>query len=314
MERTRFAERLMDRGDGSCNGPSSLTLVRCAITFFVVVLGVFMDSSCCVAAQESGDTVHVSYAMHSLTIGPGGHLNLLDTYLSPREYTAGLGNEINLSYETMRQLKCMNHRGVRQIVFDIRYASADNTSKEGGEQYALMHWSLAYYYSWRLIPRLRLLAGGMYDFNAGVLYNSRNSNNPAQAKLYTRLSVSSQAIYNVSMSHYNFALRYQVDLPLAGLTFSPDYGQSYYEVFSLGQPRHNVCFIYPVNSPSWRHTLSADFPVGPLTLRAMGRMEAFQSKVNHLKCHVYALDALIGFVWYVHRMQPKKTVDANLLF
>src|SRR5574344_2086082 len=271
MERVEHIACLYEKGYGLCC-EIFFSAYRGRGALFVLVVSFIIISSRHCIAQERIDTVYSSYAMHSLAIGSGGHLNLLDTYLSPREYTAGFGNEVCLSYETMRQLKCMRHRGVRQILFDIRYASADNTSKEGGEQYALMHWSLAYYYSWRL----GLLAGGMYDFNAGVLYNSRNSNNPAQAKLYTRFSASGQAIYRARLARYQFVLRYQVDLPFMGLTFSPDYGQSYYEIFSLGQPRNNVCFIYPGNSPSWRHTLSSDFPVGPLTLRAMGRMDAFQ--------------------------------------
>ena len=82
----------------------------------------------------------------------------------------------------------------------------------------------------------------MIDLNGGFIYNLRNSNNPAQAKAYGSIDASAMAIYKFKIGNYPLVLRYQANLPLMGLMFSPEYGQSYYEIFSLGHGGKNILF------------------------------------------------------------------------
>jgi hypothetical protein len=42
------------------------------------------------------------------------------------------------------------------------------------------------------------------------------------------------SIWHLKIKRYPMVLRYQVNLPVMGVLFSPHYGQSYYEIFSLG--------------------------------------------------------------------------------
>lgn len=90
-------------------------------------------------------------------------------------------------------------------------------------------------------------------------------------------------------------------MPLLGVAFSPNYGQSYYEAFSLGNYDHNVVFAYIGNMPSMRHRLTLDIPVRRYTLRVGYAAQFNQSTFNHLKYHNYSHDFMIGFNKYFYR-------------
>ena len=91
------------------------------------------------------------------------------------------------------------------------------------------------------------------------------------------------AIWNLRIKNYPLTLRYQVNLPLMGVMFSPHYGQSYYEIFSLGNSSGVVKFTSLHNQPSLRQMLTADFPMGRAKMRFAYIWDAQQSHVNDIK-------------------------------
>ena len=222
-----------------------------------------------------------------------GHTNVLDTYLSPMEYT---GTEFRVLRENMRKSKWADGKLIRQSQFQANVSMLGNKAGTGSEISLLANWNLAYYYQFPISENLKLLAGPNLDLNGGMVYNLRNSNNPVNAKAYANLGASGMAMYHFKVKEHPFMLRYQLNVPLVGLMFSPEYGQPYYEM-SLSQDfGKNICFTSLHNQPSVRQFLMLDVPIRKTTVRIGYICDIQQAKVNHLKSHAWSHAFMIGFV------------------
>lgn len=240
---------------------------------------------------------------HALAFGIGA-ANVLESYLSPLEYT---GIEARIQRETFRRTTLMQSHIYVQTLLNMHASYTKNTS--GQEMYeGLLNWNIGWLYDWQICPNLRLLAGPMGDVNLGVVYNDRNSNNPAQAKVYINIDASAMLLYNFRLFHREIGLKYQLAVPLGGLMFSPEYGQSYYEIFELGHHRNNICFTSLHNQPSLRQYLMLDFPVCNQTIRIGYIADIQQSKVNQIKAHTYSHAFMVGFIKNFRLIKPKDNV------
>lgn len=73
-------------------------------------------------------------------------------------------------------------------------------------------------------PRLTLLAGAVIDGTIGGSYDTRNTNNPAQARLALALAPTARLSWKCGSPRHPMTLHYQVAIPLIGMAFSPNYG------------------------------------------------------------------------------------------
>lgn len=232
-----------------------------------------------------------------------GVTNVFDTYLSPQEYT---GIDFRVSRESMRMTKWMDGRLSLQSFFQADLGYARNRADNNHTFSALANWNYGLHYHFPVTGNFKLLAGGLADLNGGFAYNLRNTNNPASARAYINLDASGMAIWNLRIGRRPLTLRYQVNLPLMGVMFSPHYGQSYYEIFSLGNSSGVVKFTSLHNQPSLRQMLTADFM---LCRRARMRLayvwDAQQSSVNDIKTHTYSHVFMVGFVKELYLIKRK---------
>lgn len=258
-----------------------------------------------IQAQDSlRATRHV---MRSVMIG-AGHNNTFETYLSPLEYE---GPEVRFAYETMRMTRLMGGNVSAQNLLQLHASYTENISQTNHTYEGLVNWSYALHYQFRPAKGLKILVGPMLDLNAGVVYNRRNSNNPAQAKVYGGLGASGMLIYRFRIKNYPLTMRWQANLPLLGVMFSPEFGESYYEIFSLGNGGRNAVFTSLHNNPSLRQLLTLDFPVGNTVMRVGYVCDLQQAKVNHLKSHTYSHDFLIGVVRHLYLMRGKSRANIS---
>lgn len=257
----------------------------------------------CVELRAQSDTLQAHRYITRATMYGVGVTNVFDTYLSPQEYK---GIDFRISHESIRMTKLFDGNVSAQNFFqaDIGYSHnrADNNNTFSG----LVNWTYGLHYQFRLTDNFKLLAGGLFDVNGGFVYNLRNTNNPASARAYVNFDASGMAIWHVKIKRYPMVLRYQANLPVLGLMFSPHYGQSYYEIFSLGNSSGVVQFTSLHNQPSLRQMFSIDFPMGYAKMRVSYVADLQQSNVNNIKAHTYSHVFMVGFVRDMFRVCNKK--------
>lgn len=241
------------------------------------------------AANADSATVRTNALMLGV-----GCTDMLDTYLSPEKYR---GVELRLMSHTRRERDSV--RWVNQFVHEGRASYADNRSGNGGEVAAMYSFGYSLLHKWHatlLGRRLRLMAGGTASLCAGFVYNTRNGNNPANARLALNIGPAVAVDYALRGGRRPLTLHYEASAPLAGLMFSPNYGQSYYEIFNRGNYDHNCVPTTFVSAPSLRHQLAVDFRLAHVTWRVGYLGDISQAKVNGLKQHTYTHALMIGLV------------------
>jgi len=236
-----------------------------------------------VAAQESTSS-------HLLGIG---NTNILDTYLSQEKYKGS-----GFTYLYLREATNPEKHWSNVIEHELDFSTTEDRSKTTTELEAGYNLYWGRYRQWRLLnDHLRLQAGGLINGTLGFIYHTSSSNNPAQARVALNLMPSCIATYDFRLWKQHFAVRYELNVPFLGVMFSPNYGQSYYEIFSLGNYDHNIVPTTFVSAPTFRQQLTLDWRTGERIAIRIGYLGNYQqAAVNNLKQHVYAHRILIGIV------------------
>ena len=245
-----------------------------------------------------------SLRRHSTLYGFGA-ANVLDSYLSPYSYK---GFEARIIRQTERDTKLLGGRIAYQTQIDAHASYLKNPAKNVKEYAGGIRYSNAWLYRFPPLGGRQRQAGGFQymvgpgaSVYAGCVYNDRNGNNPAQAKVDLMIDLAAQATYSFRVGGRLWQARYNLSVPFVGVAFSPQYGQSYYEMFKLHDYDHNCVFAHFVNMPSMRHLLTVDIPVGHNLLRVGYAGEFMQSRFNGLRYHSYSHNFMIGFTKYFVR-------------
>lgn len=217
-----------------------------------------------------------------------GSSSLYDTYLSPLKYT---GTSFHLMNERMKKTSWFNNKFTKQQLIDLEVTTTKNPIGNATQYSVLLGYTLGGHYNLIKTDKFRFSAGGLWNISGGVLYNQRNSNNPASARAYSNIHLSAIAFY----SWKTITFRGQVDTPLLGILFSPHYGQSYYEI-SLGNSVNVVNFASLHNQRALRTYFTADIPISKVSVRVGYLGSFYQTKIHNLHTHNYSNSFVIGLV------------------
>lgn len=221
-----------------------------------------------------------------------GSVQILDTYLSPEEYS---GTEVRYLSHTERRRE--GSRWSRLLLHQGSFSYSKNRADNGNYVAGAYSFSYGMHFNWQFLGgRMNVRAGGQADLDAGFLYNTRNGNNPAQARFSLDVSPSAAVSYRFRLGRVPFKAQYEAAVPLVGVMFSPNYGQSYYEIFTRGNYDHNVVPTTIGCMPSLRQILTVDFTLCRTTFRIGWLGDYRQAKVNSLKYHEYSNLLMIGIV------------------
>ena len=257
-------------------------------SFFIGI--VLMLCATSVVLGQSNLEMPIKKAVNQSTLFGVGSMILTDTYLSPLQYN---GLSLSLLHERLNASSLLSGKLLLQQQFFLQGASTDNPINNAKTYYGNIDYHLNGFYPILKTNFFRLLGGAGADLSLGGIYNIRNSNNPAQLKTSINLNASLLAFYKWNL----LTLRWQVSTPLLGAFFTPGYGQSYYEIFVLGNDSGVVHFATPANQRGLRNYITADYPIGKVTLRAGYLRNYYRTEANNLITSISSHQFMIGLAF-----------------
>lgn len=224
-----------------------------------------------------------------------GYTSLQDTYLSPEHYN---GIEVRYLSHTLREHVDSLHQEestlpMRRIINEGTFSRTKTCTGNGSTLAGYYHFE--YGMLWHCVSllnnNLHVHVGGQGELLGGFIYNTRNGNNPAQARALINIGGAVHADYIINRK---MSIAYDASVPLVGLTFSPNYGQSYYEIFDRGNYDHNIVATTIGSMPSLRHQLALTYRLRNYGLTVGYLGDYRQQAVNSLKQHVYSHSVILG--------------------
>ncbi|MDR2683699.1 MAG: DUF3316 domain-containing protein [Dysgonamonadaceae bacterium] len=234
-----------------------------------------------------------------------GSTSIYDTYLSPLEYK---GNHIGVILEQMNRSGLLNGRILAQHLFNLEIADTKNPSGTAGNYSGNLEYAYGLYYRFKPVDKIQFFAGMQADGLLGVIYNNRNGNNPVAGKVNLNLNVSGMVSYKFRIKKQPLQLRYQLNIPVAGCLFSPQFGQSYYEI-GLGDHQRILHFASLHNQRIMRNLFSLELPLNSTIVRLSYMNGIYETRVNHLDTRIVSHSFYIGFsknFYVVHKKDNKK--------
>ena len=269
-----------------------------AAVFLTIAITAVAQESCCPWKQDLRQCPTGLPPQTKAKMIAVGASNILDTYLSPEKYK---GTEVRYISHNTRPLRRAHLSSI--VMHQGQFSYVSNRADNNNELEGAYNFLYCLRYNWQITPAFKVEAGGGIETDIGFLYNTRNGNNPAQLRLSASLTPSFAATYDLAIKSCDLRIKYEGTAPLAGLMFSPNYEQSYYEIFNRGNYDRNIVPTTIVSTPSYRQMVTLDIRPSAkwrsTWLRAGYLGDYQQAKVNNLRYHQLSHMFVLGITKYL---------------
>lgn len=237
-----------------------------------------------------------------------GATSMLDTYLSPLKYE---GHHLGIYGSWLKAMRQNPHRLIMSFDASIQTALAKSPAKNSTLYEFGLNFAWTMQYRWNPIKGLQLSAGGGAMLDIGGLYLSRNSNNPASARASIDIISSGIASYGFKIGRLPVRVTNRLTIPLVGAFFSPDYGETYYEIY-LGNNSDLVHCGWWGNHFRLDNLLAADIYLGNVALRVGYHINLKSSYVNNINTRLTTHALVLGLTSDWLNITHSKT-DAQII-
>lgn len=254
-------------------------------------------------AQEAGSDT-VSRPVTSIFTLDMGRADVLDTYLTPVTYH---GPNLRLGYEAIQACGFNPGKWVRDLEVGVDYGNVKNPTGVN-QMHSLMvegRWSLERRWRDVLTPGLQFTAGGMVQARGGAIYNGHNSNNICSVKVHMALGVAGTASYPLNLGRLPVTLNYRMTMPVIGACYSPEYDESYYEIY-VGNHSGLVHPAWWGNRFDIDNLVAADLHLGHTTLRLGYRNHFTHTSIRNLTHRHQSHSLVLGISTTIQTLSPRQ--------
>ncbi len=221
-----------------------------------------------------------------------GRRNVLATYLSPLHYT---GKSFGVSGSWSKAMPFAPEKAIMH--FDTGFAFSNLLNPAQTATMIGLQGSFNWGMSWRhrLPSQFQLTLGGTVGLQGGAYYLLRNGNNPVEAIADFNLAARASLSRPIKIGRLPILLRDEVSLPSLSVFFSPEYGETYYEIY-LGNHKGLVHAGWWGNNFRIDNLLSATLDFGRTAMTVGYRFNAYTQWACNLNTKIMTHSFVIGVV------------------
>lgn len=273
----------------------------------VLIAAIVICNAPAIQAQDDGEVARPVATMFTVDLGAA---SVRDTYLTPITYH---GTHMRLGFSAMQATGFNPEQWVRHLELGAEYDLVHNRPGNNTMHNLMVDGRWSMMRRWRHSSGMQLMAGGMIGARGGAIYNPSNSNNVASVKVHLGVGLAGAIIYPVHIKRLPVTLNWTASFPLIGVTYSPDYDESYYEMY-VGNHSNLVHPAWPGNRLEFNSLLSADLHLGNTILRVGVRGHSEAMHINNLRTGIFNGAVVLGlggdFLNIGRNKQPKRVISS----
>lgn len=259
------------------------------ILFFIQLLFI---CSFPIRANESEERDTVSRPVTGVYGFGIGNRDLLATYLSPLHYH---GTVYSIDGYWRKALPFNPEHSVMSFRGDVELSNLINPAK------TYRMWGInagfAWGMAWRTVlpSKVEFTAGGNVSLDGGAYYLMKNSNNPVQIMGRGAIGLTGSVAYPFKIGKLGMVIADNIELPSIGLFFSPQYEESFYEIY-LGNHEGLIHAGWWGNNFRLNNLLSLTFNFGRTAAMIGYRFNVDTQWANNLNTRILTHSFVIGII------------------